>query len=215
MPTGYTADIADGKAVTFEEFAWGCARAFGALITMRDDPRDAEIPGRFEPSSYHADEYEKALVKLAEVKAWSMEKARQEADATYHRAHTAWVESQERQKAMRARYEAILDQAMAWEPPSPEHQGFKDFMVEQLTESMRFDCPEEGRSWWSEPTPLGAADYRDEQIAKAQRDIEYHAEQHAAEVERTTERTLWVRALRRALGDPPPKQSDERGTPGA
>jgi len=37
MPTGYTADLNDGKQVTFQEFTMKCARAFGALIEMRDD----------------------------------------------------------------------------------------------------------------------------------------------------------------------------------
>jgi hypothetical protein len=49
MPTGYTAPIADG--MTFEQFALGCARAFGALVTMRDEPSDAPIPERLEPDT--------------------------------------------------------------------------------------------------------------------------------------------------------------------
>ena len=43
MPTGYTADIQDGKITTLREYALSCARAFGALIMMRDDPHDAPI----------------------------------------------------------------------------------------------------------------------------------------------------------------------------
>ena len=47
MPTGYTAPIKDG--ISFNDFMWGCARAFGALIMMRDDPPGTPIPERFEP----------------------------------------------------------------------------------------------------------------------------------------------------------------------
>ena len=53
MPTGYTATLME-KGQTFQEFIMGCARAFGALIEMRDSPNDAPIPDKFEPSDYHA-----------------------------------------------------------------------------------------------------------------------------------------------------------------
>jgi len=44
MPTGYTAEIYEGeKEVTFEKFALTCARAFGACITIRDEPMSASI----------------------------------------------------------------------------------------------------------------------------------------------------------------------------
>lgn len=48
MPTGYTADVQSGKVTDFAEYAMNCARAFGALVLMRDDPSDADIPERFE-----------------------------------------------------------------------------------------------------------------------------------------------------------------------
>lgn len=50
MPTAYTANIS--KGITFKEYALLCARNFGATITMRDEPLDAEIP-EFQPSDYY------------------------------------------------------------------------------------------------------------------------------------------------------------------
>ena len=86
MPTGYTLDLYDGKDITFEEFALRCARAFGALISMRDEPIDAPIPERFEPSDYHLKELEKAKKRLKEVKKWNEETAEQEAVRAYQEA---------------------------------------------------------------------------------------------------------------------------------
>lgn len=43
MPTGYTADLME-KGMEFKPFVLQCARAFGALITMRDDSLDAPSP---------------------------------------------------------------------------------------------------------------------------------------------------------------------------
>ncbi len=63
MPTGYTADIA--KGITFQQYAWSCARAFGALVMMRDEPSDAPIPEAFTPSDYHVKALAEARAKLA------------------------------------------------------------------------------------------------------------------------------------------------------
>lgn len=52
MPTGYTAGVKDGTVTDFKAFVMQCARAFGALIDMRDDPSDVPIPKSFAPSSY-------------------------------------------------------------------------------------------------------------------------------------------------------------------
>ena len=35
MPTGYTAAVCSGEITEIKDFALSCARAFGALITMR------------------------------------------------------------------------------------------------------------------------------------------------------------------------------------
>lgn len=43
--------MADG--MTFEEFIMCCARGMGALITMCDDPSNAEIPKAFKSSDYN------------------------------------------------------------------------------------------------------------------------------------------------------------------
>lgn len=55
MPTGYTAAVEDGTITEFDDFAWQCARAFGALIMMRDDPMSAPIPQKFEPTAEHVE----------------------------------------------------------------------------------------------------------------------------------------------------------------
>ncbi len=67
MPTGYTAILME-KGQTFQEFIMGCARAFGALIEMRDSPNDAPIPDKFEPSDYHAKRIIELREKLAKFK---------------------------------------------------------------------------------------------------------------------------------------------------
>lgn len=59
MPTGYTAAITD-KDISFEQFVWDCARAFGALVLQRDDAIGSPIKLP-EPSPYNRD-------RLVEIK---------------------------------------------------------------------------------------------------------------------------------------------------
>jgi len=68
MPTGYTAGVQDGKITEFSDFALNCARAFGALITMRDDPQDTPIPEKFEArTSYYDERLENAKDLMTEI----------------------------------------------------------------------------------------------------------------------------------------------------
>lgn len=195
MPTGYTSKLYEGEDQTFPEFALACARAFGALILMRDDPPDAEIPDEFTPSTYHVDRLAEAEARLAEVKGWDDARAERE-----HRAAAqafAQRDADERAKAdaRTARYEAMLAQVEEWSPPTTEHVGMKDFMRDQLTESIRFDSYS-GPYGSVPPTPEA---YRADEIARAERDIRYHTKEHAKEVQRAAERSAWVAALRGSL----------------
>lgn len=53
MPTGYTYPVAEEKVDTLAEFALQCARAFGACVTMRDEPSNKPIPEEFKPSLHY------------------------------------------------------------------------------------------------------------------------------------------------------------------
>lgn len=199
MPTGYTASIKDG--ITFQEYAMGCARAFGATITMRDSPRDTPIPDEFEPSNYHRESIEKSEVRLAEVKAMSVdecavaaEKERQE-KIKYHRGKIA------EDKALEIKYRAMLEQAKSFVPPSEEHKEFAKFLVSQVEESIKFDCSSNYNK--SELAKLDAEqdpeEWRAEQMAELGQSISYHFKEHAKEIERTNSRNKWVRQLRESL----------------
>lgn len=50
--TGYVHNMID-KNQNFNEFALSCSRAFGALIQMRDDPINADIPEEIKYDLYH------------------------------------------------------------------------------------------------------------------------------------------------------------------
>lgn len=194
MPTGYTAAVKDG--ITFEQFAMQCARAMGALIMMRDEPFDAPIPERFEPSSYHLKKLAEVEKNLARYQNMSDSEVDRERLKEFQEAVAYREERIKSGNDLRSKYEAMRAQVDAWVPPTPEHEGFRDFMLRQLDESIKFDC---STAYYSEPDLHGAAAWRDMKIAQARRDIEYHSAEHAKEVERTESRNAWLKALRDSL----------------
>ncbi len=202
MPTGYTACIGD-KDATFEEFAWGCARAFGAPVMMRDDPRDAPVPDSFVESDYHSESIKKARTRLVELQ--GMDDAACDASAASEHSESVKVraECDAKDRALDDRYRAMLAKVEKWQPPTSDHDGLKRFMAEQIESSIKFDCGHV----WEPPVKLTGAAWREEQIAKCTRDLEYHAREARKESTRNAERNAWVKALRDSVPHPP------KGTP--
>mgnify|MGYP003442462256 CR=1 FL=1 len=194
MPTGYTADLHAGEPQTFPQFALACARNFGALILMRDDPPDAEIPDRFEPSTYYAEALEEAKARYDQLQAMTVEQADQAAAEAHAEAFKSWADSKAKAEAVVARYQAMRAEVEAWEPPTAEHQGLKEFMLSQLDESIRFDG-----STWDQPTAKTGAEWLQAEKDRAYKNIGRYAEEQAKEIARAEQRTAWVRALRASL----------------
>lgn len=197
MPTGYTAGVVDGTIADFPTFALQCARAFGALILMRDDPMGAAIPDAFQPSDYHTTAADAARRELDAVLALTYAEVCQRARDEYDGAMARWREYEERTELERARIVAMMAETKAWEPPTPDHCEMKTFMLQQLTETLKWD----GRVFGDAPAlalPTGDQ-WRAEKIARLERDIAYHTEHHAEEVKRVEGRNRWVAALRESL----------------
>lgn len=202
MPTGYTAPVQSGEITEFKDFALQCARAFGALIMMRDDPSDAPIPKRFEPSTYNADRLAEATAELARISDQPVSFWEAEASRTYAEALARWEERRQEKREQRTRYEAMLAKVEAWTPPTPDHEELKKFMGQQLAESIRFDCgstDEDEAKYDPKPELRQWADYRAERLAELTRQVSYHTEENRKEIERTEGRNRWVEALRAAL----------------
>lgn len=196
MPTGYTAEVGDGKVTDFNVFAMQCARAFGALITMRDDPADAAIPAEFAPSDYHVKALAKAREALASLRAMSIDQRQVAADTANAGAVASWDLHEAKKAETRKRYDAMVARVKAWTPPTGDHVEMKNFMLQQLSESIRFDC---GPAYSKRPSPLQRDEWFAEAVAKAEHDIDYHTKEHAAEVKRCAWRSAWIADLRRSL----------------
>lgn len=195
MPTGYTAGVASGEITTFKEFALQCARAFGACVTMRDDPFDAAIPEEFKPSSYCVDELAEAKEDLARLQAMSVDQQTvswKEAYANELESHKKYVEKNLQQLQ---RYQAMLAEVDAWTPPTGEHEGMKVFMIDQLKESIRFDCDYSHPA----PQPSSRSEWYQTELKRAKERVEYAEKALQEEIKRVANRNAWIAALRKSL----------------
>lgn len=196
MPTGYTADIKDG--IDFKTYAMNCARAFGACVMLRDEPGGGDlIPDAFEPSDYHLKAVEKARGELAALEAMTPAECERAAAKAWDDAETSRLMRLADYRKQREAYEAMLAKAAAWKAPTPDHEGLRKFMCEQIEQSINFDCNE---SYCSAPTArLTGEAWAAAERARCVSDVQYHEKEHAGEVSRAATRTEWVRALRAAL----------------
>lgn len=198
MPTGYTAQVEDGTITEFADFAMLCARAFGACIMMRDDPLDAEIPAKFEPSKYHAEQIEKAQAALERYSKMSDKEAESLASAAFEDAVKEHKKSVARAMLEKERYAAMRKKVQAWEPPTTDHTELKKFMLNQIDISDRDTLDYYERY---KPVKLSGKDWRAERIASAKKDIAYHTKEHDEETQRAADRTKWIAHLRKSLAE--------------
>lgn len=201
MPTGYTDEVANGNISDFSAFAMRCSRAFGALVDMRDDSLNEEIPLVIEPDvSYYEDQLKNLRLQFAELMRITGEEAEK-------RAHDDWVESVKlRDKCfanvaeIKKRYESMLEQVEKWEPPTNNHKGLKSFMINQLKDSIEYDC-NCSDEYYPIPVKLTGADWLEDQVASVIRSIETYTENRNFAIKRAADSTLWLQQLRNSLKD--------------
>lgn len=197
MPTGYTADVKDGKVTELSDFVLTCARGFGALVTLRDSDQSLEATRRYiaeeaylGQSRYYQNQIAAAKSRLAELEAMD----EREALAAAQAAADAVIEQNrgyaERRLLERERYEAMLAKVETWEAPTSEHVEFKAFMAKQIEESIDFDCRP-----FAMPVPEVSLGWRDAEVERQRQRIARAEEEIENERHRNESRKAWVSAL--------------------
>jgi len=199
MPSGYTAPVQDGRITTLHDFAMTCVRALGVCVTMREDAWDAPIPEKFEPNTEHSD---KALAEaerlLKELPLLTLEECSARAEADFREKLVAHNKRALDREQSRDRYEEMLRHVREWKPLA-KIRDLKSFMLDQLESSLRFDCA--GYKYDTAPVLLTGERWREEEMAKASRDMAYHQQERAKEIARTEERNQWLADLRASLAE--------------
>ncbi len=205
MPTEYTADIAnEEKEISMSEFLLGCARNFGACLSLRDESSDMEIPV-FEPSDYHAKKIKEAQEELSTYEVMPESEACIHADCEYSNALKKLKDDKVKNLERRCRYNKMIREVNAWKPPSSEHVSLKKFALDQLNTSLDFDCyPADGENEYllslvKKLEGASVEEWLEEQKARCLKDISYHAEKFQEEIVRVGKNNKWVRQLRESL----------------
>lgn len=139
MPTGYTYMIEENDDLTFKDFALKCSRAFGALVELRDTP-NAPIPEKFEISEYYYKNIKEDEEKLEFYKKIPLEEAEELINEEFKEKVDSLKRSINNKIKLLDKYNKMLLEVENWTPPTKKHFGLKDFMVQQLKDSIEADC---------------------------------------------------------------------------
>ena len=180
MPTGLTAEIYEGKKLTLREFALRCAKQFSPAYSYEGDlPLD-------KPPVLKASDYYKLAIKRTDEKLTRLEHLRKHIDEAEH------IIEQERQDfilreekrsklltELKQRYDTWIAEVEGWKVPE-EYKYLKDFMLEQLRESKRFDCT---NVHIQEPQQMSAEEWLNDNFKHVYENLAYYREQLDEETE--------------------------------
>lgn len=203
MPTGYTAKIYEGKETNFEEFALGCARAFGALASMREEPSSTEIPQELSVDEYYYKNVERAKQRVEHWNNISDNEIREKVTADNEAESRRGYDSAVKSNKTRTRYLKMLEKAESWVAPTPDHENFKAFMVDQLKSSIDYDCKEyKDLEAFKVSTVEHTIDIEHERASglnEAEYQLKFSIERLEKEEASVAEKNQWLKDLREAI----------------
>ena len=201
MPSSYTSDIYYEKDVILKEFALKCARNFGALVHMRDESLDTPIRLKNLEDSYHKKRIEELESELENLK--SNPKSIKDLEKEYNLEILKIKDEDEKRNKkimdLKYRYESLLKQVEAWVPPTSEHINLKKFMIQQLMESIEYDCIE-----YSQLTHFPSKeDWIKERMSNSQlyKDLEYYKTEFEKYKKHAIKSNEWIIQLEESLND--------------
>lgn len=198
MPTGYTADIANDQ--TFEDFLLGCARAFGACIHQRDDSAKAK-PKLKAVSNYYEELILEAEAELGALKTMNREQREEYGKELKERDIAAAQDTFNEKVLLKNKYDAMLREVIAWNPPSSDHHKLKQFMIDQINESIKFDCDTSyALEALTSATSTGPRQLVDAEIDSLEEFITYYELEAIKEQQRVENGNRWISTLYDSLG---------------
>ena len=198
MPTGYTYKLME-EGMDFRTFVLLCARAMGACIMQRDD--QMSDPPKIQDTSYYNLERSKECENnIAELRAMTPEQRHeygvQKQAVEINDATASFLKEQTENKRL-SEMQIMVD---SWRPPTKDHQGLKDFMLEQLAISKHnLDYAHERVARAKEKPPEA---FYVEDLSGSIHSVSYHQDETLKEFERVNNRNRWIESLYRSLPEP-------------
>jgi hypothetical protein len=198
MPTGYTCKVQDGTCNTLREYALNCALAFGALIDLKDDP-NPKIPKEIVADTSFEDNQIRDLQKTIKlISKLSIKECDEKAQSDYDNELNMRDSSILKNNAEKANYRKMLDKVDAYDPPTKDHFGLKAFMVQQLSDSIRWDC-DTGYYERLNIVKLTGKQWKEGKIKEAEARIKGYKENREDEIKRAKDSNEWLQQLYKSL----------------
>lgn len=202
MPSGYTVGIQNGTINNLNDFIWTCARGFGAFITQKDNIDEPPVL-KEKPYPYYKNQVKKLLKK--------QQKYNEYTDDDWQKEYFKYIEDQlkdidnniKEKIESKEKYENILNQVKEWIPPNENFHELKSFMINQIEESIDFDC---NTSFWQERknkiSNLKLEQYKRNILDDINKSLISSKEYYDEEVQRVKERNQWKQQLIESIGLP-------------
>lgn len=137
MPSGYTYKVENGEMTELNEFVWRCARGMSAMDHMHEEGPDVPISFSDTESIERCEKnLEDTKLERDALDMLSGDQMRRHLEGCFQSAHSSDVDYHIQWERENGRYQAMLDKVQAWEPPTEEHEGLKQYMIGQLESSM-------------------------------------------------------------------------------
>lgn len=202
MPSGYTEGILSGTINDLNDFIWMCARGFGAFITQKDNIDEPPIL-KEKPNPYYKNKIKQLLNE--------QQKYNEYTDNDWQKEYFKYIEDQlkdiddniKEKIESKEKYENILNQVKEWIPPNENFHKLKSFMINQIEESIDFDC---NTSFWQERknkiSNLKLEQYKRNVLNDINESLILNKEYYDEEVQRVKERNQWKQQLIESIGLP-------------
>ena len=197
MPTGYTCRVQEGNITELKDYILLCARNFGGFIHMRDDNLNDEIRLR-EESNYHQKQLDEYTKQLKELQDKSDDELQDEIQLYISDENKRRAECLVAKIEYKKRYNSMLEKVKQWEIPSDDYKELKKFSINQLEESIKWDCRD---SEYDNPiTDIPSVQqWRENKIESCLSSIKYHSEKLLEEKQDVKEVNNWITSLLSSL----------------
>lgn len=197
MPTYYTNLIQ--KGISFEDFVMACTRNFGATLDMKDSPNDAKLPEEFEYDDMYLKDCYNSIRKFQRLLKLSYKECDERAKKEHMSNVKRLYERIKRLSKIKKQYLAMLDKVKNWNPPTEDHISLKDFMIEQIEGSIKFDCNIESTKEDLNKPMLTGKEWKETKLKHIAQHIIFESEHMKKELHRVTSCNRWLQQVRDSL----------------
>lgn len=195
MTTSFTDRILND--VSFKEFVKACSTITGIYANMKDNSIAKKMMKKeFYPENHFLEELAEAKEELKELENMTIEEAEKIATKEYEESINAYYNELEEARKNMEKYKNMLEKVHNWQPPTKDHVTLKNFMIDQIEDSIKYDCDEE----WTlkridKLKKLSGKEYLDMMINMKKEDIKRYAKRYMDSIKNAEYKNRWITLL--------------------